>query len=344
MYASDLLSYAACTDHLEGTGVVADLEQTFMRLTGFDHALLMSSASVALAAAEDALGFSPGDEIIAPSLTAPETVAHLLHLGCTVVLPDIESETLTLDPGAVEHCITEQTRGIIAADVGGQPHDTEALRAIAACHGLAYLADAAQGFLARRGGRATGAAAHACILSCNAQKQVKAGEMGVLLTNEEGLYHEVVANTQHASRQARETGVINYFPRWNGRANPLAAAVALHTFPTVLEQIERQRRRAARLIVALNETGLVEPIGTNGKVQPTYPSVIARWRDQARPAALLNHLQEAGAPARLRDLPVKALHLLPGLHDQFPGQVRIPAPLVQTDAAVQRCFCLEASW
>ncbi|HPA83124.1 MAG TPA: DegT/DnrJ/EryC1/StrS family aminotransferase, partial [Thermoanaerobaculales bacterium] len=77
MFASDLAAYARCTDHLDGTGIVATLEREIATITGFPYVLSMSSASTALTAAYDAMALVPGDEVIAPALAAAEAVGPL---------------------------------------------------------------------------------------------------------------------------------------------------------------------------------------------------------------------------------------------------------------------------
>jgi len=342
MFASDLAAYARCTDHLDGTGIVATLEREIATITGFPYVLSMSSASTALTAAYDAMALVPGDEVIAPALAAAEAVGPLLRAGCTVVFADIEPDTLTLSPTAVERCLTPRTRAVVAVDVCGHPHDTAAIRDLADRHGIAYLADCAQGFGARRDSRATGYGADGCILSLNGQKDLAAGEGGLLLTAGRVRYERVLCAWQHPARQARELGPdrVNEFPQ-NGRINPLAAAAAVASLPAVLEGIERRRRRAREFIEALATSDIVEPLTIPDTCEPTYPYLIVAWRSNPRPVELLTWLHRAGFPCTLRDLPIQPLH--PLAKRQYPHQVRIPAPLVHT-AQVRRSCCLEVRW
>lgn len=337
-----LLDYASCTHHVDGTGIVAELESQVAGLTGFARVLSMSSASTALAAVYGALGLARGDEVIVPAMVPPDTVAPLLRRGCVLVLADVEHDTVLLNPDAVRACLTSRTRGVVGVDLFGQAHDTAALRAIADAAGIAYVADCAQGFGARRDQRPTGYAADGVVLSLNAQKDWAAGEGGLLLTNNPALYEHALRGTQHPSRQARELGndTINLFPL-NGRMNPLAAAAALTTLPGVLATIVERRRRAPALIAAINASGLATTPAPAPGCEPTWPRLIIEWPDTPQPVELLTQLGAAGFSARLRDLPVQPLDQLPGLA-QYAHQVRIPHALVNAHRA--RRSCVEVAW
>ena len=332
----DILTFAQCTDHLDGTGVIAELESTIANFAEIEYVLGMPNATTALHTLFDAFDLVPGDEVILPSLTAAETVAPLLHKGCTLVFADVDA-SLTLDPNQVERAITPRTRAIVAVDLFGQPHDTSAIRAIADESGVAYLVDSAQSFGARRDGKTTGYAADAVVLSLNAQKDLAAGEGGILLTNDRELYEYALRTTQHPRRQARELGesMVNEFSMRNGRLSPLSAAAAVARFPSVLDRIAQRRHEAAAVISLLNASGLITPITTPPGSEPTWSCITAGWRGIPQPVQLLTMLHHEGQPMRLRSLPVKALHTVVP-HDQC----RVPAPLPQTAAALQRC-CLE---
>jgi len=339
MTAPDLLALAARTDHIDGDGVNAELEERLARFTGFRYAVTVCNASTALDAAYDAAGFIRGDEVIAPAYTVAEPITPLLWRGCRVVFADINEETLTLDPETVRQCITPRTKGIVGVDIAGWPQPDEELRSIAEEHGLFYVADVAQGFGARSNDHHSGVNAHAAVMSLNAQKAyLQAGEGGVLLTNDnDHVYRKVVCATQHPHRQALEFGRdnVNYFGR-NGRLSALASAAALHNFPSAIESINNQRTQARALIAALNQLKLTTPITIPNHLEPTFPYLSVAWDGTPQPAILLAALHEAGLDVHLRNMPLRPLHQLPQLHEQFAAQVRITQPLTNTEQAAQR--------
>lgn len=331
---------ARSTDALDGTGVIAALEAQVAAALDFPFVLGMSSATTALGGVADALGLTAGDEVIVPALTPAETVVPMLRLGCTLVLADTDPETMTLDPAAVAGCRSPRTRALVAVDLVGMPQATRALRQAAGA--LPYVADCAQGFGARRDGRPSGYAADAVVLSLNAQKELAAGEGGLLLTRSRTLYERVLQATQHPRRQARALGRsrVNHFSL-NGRLNPLAAAAACACLPGSDARIAHRRRHACAVVELLTDSGLVAPIRIPAGAEPSYTRLTLSWTGTPQPVALLAVLATAGVPARLHDLPVRPLPWLPGLPRD---QVRIPRPLRHAEAAVREHVCLELPW
>src|SRR4051794_24373644 len=58
-------------------------------------------------------GVGAGDEVIAPSFTSPATPNSVALTGGPPVFVDIEPQTFTVDPAAVEAAITPRTKGIM---------------------------------------------------------------------------------------------------------------------------------------------------------------------------------------------------------------------------------------
>ena len=71
------------------------------------------------------LGIGPGDEVIVPAYTYTATASAAIHCGATVVFVDIqkdgdpETHCPEMDYDALEKAITENTKAIIAVDLGG---------------------------------------------------------------------------------------------------------------------------------------------------------------------------------------------------------------------------------
>ena len=105
---------------------------------------LVANGSLGLQIALKALGVK--GEVITTPFSYVATTACPLWDGCTVKFTDIEPDTLTIDPKAVEAAITSKTEAILATHVFGNPCDCEALEAVAQKHGLALIFDAAHAF------------------------------------------------------------------------------------------------------------------------------------------------------------------------------------------------------
>lgn len=125
--------------------LVSELEhklQSYHRIQMPVHCV--ANGSLGLQIALKALGVK--GEVVTTPFSYVATTSCPLWEGCTVKFAEIEAETLTIDPDAVETAITPQTEAILATHVFGNPCDVEALEAISDKYGVALIFDAAHAF------------------------------------------------------------------------------------------------------------------------------------------------------------------------------------------------------
>jgi dTDP-4-amino-4,6-dideoxygalactose transaminase len=145
--------------------------------------LLTPSCATALELSVLLADLSPGDEVIVPSFTHPAAALAVAKTGAVPVFADITSDTLGLDPGAVEAAVTPRTRAIVPTHYAGVACDMAALSELAERHGLAVIEDAAHGLLADLDGRPLGSLGDAGCFSFDRMKNVSCGEGGALSVN-----------------------------------------------------------------------------------------------------------------------------------------------------------------
>ena len=104
----------------------------------------VANGGLGLQIALKALGIT--GEVITTPFSYVATTACPLWKGCTVKFADIDADTLTINPKAVEAAIESRTEAILATHVFGNPCDVEALEIIAKKYGLALIYDAAHAF------------------------------------------------------------------------------------------------------------------------------------------------------------------------------------------------------
>jgi dTDP-4-amino-4,6-dideoxygalactose transaminase len=164
--------------------VTQEFETCFAQLIGVKHALAVTNATTALHLACLALGIGPGDEVIVPSLTFVATANAVLYTGADVRFSDIVgAHDLTIDPEAIEGCISPRTKAIIVMHYGGYPCNMADIMEIAARFKLAVIEDAAHAPGAELNGRALGAWGNVACLSFFSNKNLSTGEGGMLVTN-----------------------------------------------------------------------------------------------------------------------------------------------------------------
>lgn len=142
----------------------------------------VANGSLGLQIALKALGVT--GEIITTPFSYVATTACPLWEGCTVKFADIEPDTLTIDPNAVEAAITPKTEAILATHVFGNPCDCEALEAIAQKHGLALIFDAAHAFGVTYKGKSILEYGDASMVSLHATKLFHAVEGGFIVAKD----------------------------------------------------------------------------------------------------------------------------------------------------------------
>jgi perosamine synthetase len=122
---------------------VAAFEREFAALVDAPYACAVSNCTTALHLALTAINLEPGDEVITASHSFIATANCIKYCGATPVFVDVDPETYNIDPARVAEAITPRTRAILAIHQMGMPCDLSALVALAKCHDLVLIEDAA---------------------------------------------------------------------------------------------------------------------------------------------------------------------------------------------------------
>jgi len=159
----DVIRSSAYINGPEVKAFQADLE----KYLGVKHVIPCANGTDALQIVMMALGFQPGDEVITADFTYVATAEVIALLKLKPVLVDVNPDTFTIDPKAVEAAITNRTVAIVPVHLFGQCADMEAIMKIAEKHQLAVIEDTAQAIGADYFGGQQGK-----------QKSMKAGTIG----------------------------------------------------------------------------------------------------------------------------------------------------------------------
>ena len=103
-----------------------------------------------------ALGIGSGDEVITRDLHLDCVICPYLVCRGTPVFADVEPDTWCLSAASLEQCITPRTKAVIVVDLYGGVADYDAIRRIAAKHGVAVIEDAAEAVGAEYKGKRAG--------------------------------------------------------------------------------------------------------------------------------------------------------------------------------------------
>ena len=234
-----------------GTKVKAFCER-FGAMHGVKHCIPASSCTAAIHIAVASLDLEPGDELITTPITDMGTVLGMLWCQLVPVFADVDLNTHNLDPAGVEARITPRTKAIVAVHMSGAPCDLDALRAIAARHGLALIEDCAQSYLAQYGGRYVGTFGKLSCFSVNEYKHISAGDGGMVLTSDDELAWRcrlLMDKGYERSGQARTR--TTPFLAMNYRMTELQGAVALAQLDRLQGIVEQYQMLYDRLAAGL---------------------------------------------------------------------------------------------
>jgi dTDP-4-amino-4,6-dideoxygalactose transaminase len=108
------------------------------------HVIPCANGTDALQIAMMALDLKPGDEVITANFTYVATAEVIKLLGLTAILVEVNPDTFTIDPIAIERAITPKTKAIVPVHLYGQCADMEPIMKIAQKHQLFVIEDTAQ--------------------------------------------------------------------------------------------------------------------------------------------------------------------------------------------------------
>lgn len=185
-------------------------------LTGFEAdicAFTQSNAAVALSSGTagiqlglKALGVTPGDSVVCPTLTFGATAFAIVHAGATPVFVDSEDQSWNLDPAVLREFLGEMAKigrlpaAIVTVDLFGRTCDYDAILNTAGAFEIPVLVDAAEALGATHNGQPAGSMGDAAVFSFNGNKIMTTSGGGMLVSNTA----TVVDRVRHWSTQSRE--------------------------------------------------------------------------------------------------------------------------------------------
>ena len=242
------------------TGTVAEFERAACEFLGCRYAVAVANGTAALRCALAALGVGCGDEVIMPAFTFVATVNAVVAAGAVPVFAEID-DTLGLAPSDLDQKITDRTTAIIAVHLENVACDLDALLATAAGRGIPMVEDTAQSFGATYRGRALGTFGALGTFSLQQEKNITAGEGGLVATDDETLYLRAARFqdqggqfvTSYSSTRGEE--LTESFAGENLRMGELAGAVAgvqLGRLPGILASLRSNKKRIIERVGAVD--------------------------------------------------------------------------------------------
>ncbi|MBN2450724.1 MAG: DegT/DnrJ/EryC1/StrS family aminotransferase [Lentisphaeria bacterium] len=213
-------------------------EKDFAAFMGGGFADAVNSGTNALYCALGALQLEPFSEVIVPAITDPGGIMPVPLLGLVPVVADTDPRSYNTTADAIEAMLSERTRAIVVAHIGGDSVDMDPVLALAAAHGLCVVEDCAQSQGALYKGRRAGTMGHIAAFSTMYGKHhCTGGQGGMVYTRDEELYWRARRFADRGKPFGIPTPAGNVTAGLNCNLNDLAAAIGsaqLRRLPEIL--------------------------------------------------------------------------------------------------------------
>lgn len=243
------------------------LEEAVREYVGAKYAVAVASGTAGLHLAAIVAGLAPGKSLLTTPITFVATANAALYCGAQAHFADIDPQTVNISVDCVREALhtAADIEVICPVHFGGLPCDMPTIKSLADTRGAIVIEDAAHALGGRYadGGR-IGNCQHSLmtVFSFHPVKAIAAGEGGMITTNDEHVYRQLIRLRSHGinklddqfvlSEEAFEGGELNpwYYEMldlgFHYRITDIQCALALAQFRRLDEFIERRRKIVRR--------------------------------------------------------------------------------------------------
>ncbi|WP_440772606.1 DegT/DnrJ/EryC1/StrS family aminotransferase [Natronorubrum sp. DTA28] len=277
------------------SGMLADgpevraFEDEFAAYCGAERAVATSNGTTALHAALEALGLEDGEAVITSPFSFVASANAIRLAGGTPVFADIDPETYTLDPSAVERVLTERDDvvGIMPVHLYGLAADMNAIGDIADEHDLFVVEDACQAHGAEIDGDRVGTLGDAACFSFYPTKNMTTGEGGIITTDRDDVADRAAGYVNHGRDVGDDASYEHIELGHNHRMTSMAGAVGRAQLERLPEFNRERRENAAYYDEQLAELPIETPTAPEG-YRHVYHQYTIRTDDREAIAATLD--------------------------------------------------------
>ena len=273
---------------------VNKFEKEFAAFNGAKYAVGVANGTDALRLAIIACGIKRGDEIITTPFTFIATSETISQAGAVPVFADINPDTYNLDPKDAERKITSKTKAILPVHLYGHPAEMDEIMELARKHNLKVIEDCAQSFTAKykfnqTGWKYTGTMGDCGTYSFFPAKNLGAfGDGGMIVTNDEHIYNELIALRNHGSKER----YIHDMEGYNSRLDTVQAAILSIKLKHIDAWTEKRNKIAEKYNLALKDIAKIPVIKENCKHSFNYYTI--KFSDRETRDKVQKHLSDNG--------------------------------------------------
>ncbi|MBP6090273.1 MAG: UDP-4-amino-4,6-dideoxy-N-acetyl-beta-L-altrosamine transaminase [Crocinitomicaceae bacterium] len=187
---------------------ILKFEQEFANYVDAKYAVAVSNGTAALHLSVLALGIKSDEFVICSPITFAASVNCVKYCGGNILFADIDPLTYLMDIDSVKNVIEnnrdKKIRGIIPVDFAGRVPQLDEFRELANEHNLWIIEDACHapgGFFIDATNKSqlagNGKFADTSVFSFHPVKHIATGEGGMITTNDENVYHQLLELRTH---------------------------------------------------------------------------------------------------------------------------------------------------
>ncbi len=244
---------------------VSAFEEEFSHYCGVRFGVGVDSGTSALHLALKASGIGEGDEVITVAHSFIATALAISLTGARPLFVEIDPETYTMDPNALEHLLRyrkkrggrQRIKAILPVHLYGHPAEMDAVMDISNRYHLAVIEDACQAHGAEYQERKVGSFG---LLSCFSFYPTKNlggyGDGGMVVTNDKHLFEKLKFHRCYGEKRKYE----HIVKGGNNRLDEIQAAI-LRVKLKYLDQWNEERRKKASIYKRMLEpSGVICPV------------------------------------------------------------------------------------
>ena len=261
---------------------VSVFEEEFSHYCGVRYGVGVDSGTDALQLALKAVGVGEGDEVITVAHSFIATALAISQTGAKPLFVDIDPETYTMDPNALEQFLRhrkkkserQKIKAILPVHLYGHPAEMDAIMDIADRYQLTLIEDACQAHGAEYQGRKVGSFG---LLSCFSFYPTKNlggyGDGGMVVTNDKKLFEKLRLLRCYGEKRKYE----HVLKGGNNRLDEIQAAILRVKLKYLDQWNEERRKRVLIYKKMLEHTGVICPT-EKGQAKHVYHLFVIRTK------------------------------------------------------------------
>ena len=261
---------------------VSVFEEEFSHYCGVRYGVGVDSGTDALQLALKAVGVGEGDEVITVAHSFIATALAISQTGAKPLFVDIDPETYTMDPNALEQFLRhrkkkserQKIKAILPVHLYGHPAEMDAIMDIADRYQLTLIEDACQAHGAEYQGRKVGSFG---LLSCFSFYPTKNlggyGDGGMVVTDDKKLFEKLRLLRCYGEKRKYE----HVLKGGNNRLDEIQAAILRVKLKYLDQWNEERRKRVLIYKKMLEHTGVICPT-EKGQAKHVYHLFVIRTK------------------------------------------------------------------